>query len=290
MAITTAPSSDDHAHVAGIVRQASTSFFGAMRILPLPRRQAIFAVYAFCREVDDIADDDDLSLKQRKARLAAWRNRIDGIFAGAPDGPISRVLVKAVGTFELERDDFLAVIDGMEMDTSSVIVAPDRHTFELYCDRVACAVGRLCVKIFGEGGARGRELANAQGRALQITNILRDVHEDAGRGRLYLPADILEENGIKASSPEEALTHPNYVMAWRALADEAAGWFSTTDKVLAQCNRKTTKPSRIMLEVYRRSLERMMALPDEDIANPAISKRLVGSREKLLIALRYGLF
>ncbi len=281
---------DDHAEVAEIVRQASTSFFGAMRILPLVRRQAIFAVYAFCRVVDDIADDDDLSPEIRQKGLEEWRGRIDAVYEGAPEGAIARVLSASVRQYGLEKDDFLAVIDGMEMDTVAAIMAPERDIFELYCDRVACAVGRLCVRIFGETSTHGRDLANAQGRALQITNILRDVHEDAERGRLYLPRDLLVAQGISATSPQDVITNPNYVKVWRELASEAQNWFAQTDTILRNCDRKATRPSRIMLEVYRRVLERMMQLSDAEIADPAVSKRLVSGREKLLIALRYGLF
>jgi squalene synthase HpnD len=281
---------DDHAQVAKIVRQASTSFFGAMRILPIARRQAIFAVYAFCREVDDIADDDTLPPETRQAGLEHWRQKIEAVYAGDPDGAITRVLADNVAQYGLEQSDFAAVIDGMEMDTEAAIMAPDRKTFELYCDRVACAVGRLCVRIFGETSAHGRELANAQGRALQITNILRDVHEDAERGRVYLPEDLLKAQGISAKSPQDVLNHPAYVKVWRTLASEAQGWFSETDAILRRCDRKVVKPSRIMLEVYRRVLQRMIQLSDAEIADTSVSKRLVSNREKLLIALRYGLF
>ena len=288
--MTSAPTAEDHAEVAAIVQNASTSFFGAMRMLPLERRRAIFGVYAYCRVVDDIADDDDIPPEYRKKGLDEWRARIADVYAGQADNAISKVLVKSAPEFDLNKEDFIAVIDGMEMDTMETIVAPDRATFELYCDRVACAVGRLCVKIFGEPSARGIELANAQGRALQITNILRDVHEDAERGRIYLPQDVLKDHGITTTEPQEILAHPNYVSVWRTLADEAANWFTNADKIMAQCNAKAMRPSRIMLEVYRRNLQRMMALTDQQIADPAFSKRLVKGWEKALIAVRYGLF
>ncbi|MGI9372527.1 MAG: presqualene diphosphate synthase HpnD [Hyphomicrobiales bacterium] len=288
--MTSAPTAEDHAEVAAIVQNASTSFFGAMRMLPLERRQAIYAVYAFCRVVDDIADDDDILPEKRKIGLDEWRARISAVYSGKADDAISKVLAFCAPIFALNQADFIAVIDGMQMDTIEEIVAPDRATFELYCDRVACAVGRLCVKIFGETSERGIELANAQGRALQITNILRDVHEDADRGRFYLPNDLLKTNDILSSTPREIIAHPNYVRVWRDMASEAASWFATADSIMGQCDPKTMRPSRIMLEVYRRNLHRMMALSDAQIVDASFSKRLVKGWEKALIAFRYGFF
>ena len=154
---------------------------------------------------------------------------------------------------------------------------------------MACAVGRLCVNIFGEPTEQGRILADAQGRALQITNILRDVHEDAERDRLYLPQELLESRGIFITQPQAVVIHPKFVSAWRTLASEAAGWYQKSDQAIANCDPKAMKPARIMLEVYRANLERMRALSDAEIGNPMVSKRLVSKPKKLLIALRYGL-
>lgn len=285
---TTTTLAGERRKIAKQVKAASTSFYWAMRLLPKERRHAIFAVYAFCRQVDDIADDDGLSVEDRKVGLTTWRHEIDQLYMDQPDHPIARALLPAVAKFDLEKSDFIAVIDGMEMDLGTPIQAPSRPTFDLYCDRVACAVGRLCVNIFGEPGENGRILANAQGRALQITNILRDVHEDAERDRLYLPLELLESRGIFLTQPKEVLLHPGFVPAWRTLASEAAGWYQKSDQAIANCNPKAMKPARIMLEVYRANLERMRALSDSEIANPLVSKRLVSKPKKMWIALRYG--
>ncbi|NNF79528.1 MAG: presqualene diphosphate synthase HpnD [Rhizobiales bacterium] len=275
--------------IAKQVRKASTSFYWAMRLLPKERRHAIFAVYAFCRQVDDIADDDGMSVEDRRAGLSTWRREIDQLYIDQPEHPISKALLPAVAKFDLEKSDLIAVIDGMEMDLGTPIRAPQRPTFDLYCDRVACAVGRMCVKIFGEPGERGRILADTQGRALQITNILRDVHEDAERDRLYLPLELLESRGIFLTRPKEVIAHPAFASAWRTLASEAAGWYQKSELAMASCNPQAMKPARIMLEVYRANLERMRALSDAEISNPHVSKRLVSKPKKLLIALRYGL-
>lgn len=276
--------------IARQVKNASTSFYWAMRLLPRERREAIFAVYAFCREVDDIADDDGLSPEERRQGLDFWREEIDRLFMGNPEHRISKSLVHGMTVFELRKQDFIAVIDGMEMDANTVIRAPHRDVFDVYCDRVACAVGRLCVHIFGEPGEKGHVLANAEGRALQITNILRDVQEDAERGRLYLPLELLHSRNIFATDPNEVLRHPEYPGAWRTLASEAAGWYHKAEIAMEACDPKAMKAARIMLEVYKANLERMRMLSDREIADPKVSKRLVGKGEKLMIALRHGFF
>lgn len=271
------------------VRAASTSFYGAMRILPKPKREAIFAVYAFCRAVDDIADDEGASVAQRRRDLKHWRTDIEKLYSGVPDRLITRALAGPVETFSLGRQDFLDVIDGMEMDAAGPVLAPDAATLALYCDRVACAVGRLCVHIFGEPGETGKAVAKHLGLALQMTNILRDVAEDAAIGRLYLPREKLAAHDIAFKHPGDVLRHPAYAALWREMALETAGEFDRANTALAACDRRRMRAARIMLEVYRRNLERMCALSDADLANPAVSKRLVAKAEKFMIALRFGL-
>ena len=161
--------------VEAIVRAAGTSFYRGMRVLPPDRRHAMYAIYAFCRIVDDIADDDDVPFEARRPKLSAWRARVAGLYHGDADGPVTRVLVAAVRRFDLRQVDFLAVIDGMEMDAETAIVAPDLATLDLYCDRVAAAVGRLSVRAFGDSSEAADRVAHSLGRALQLTNILRDL-------------------------------------------------------------------------------------------------------------------
>ena len=279
----------DRQEIARRVLAASTSFYWAMRLLPADRRAAIFAVYAFCRTVDDIADDDP-DRARRQAGLAEWRREVDAIYAGKPRHLIARALLGGVQSFGLRRADLLAIIDGMEMDADGPIVAPDRATLDLYCDRVASAVGRLCVSIFGEPGDAGMAVAHHLGRALQLANIARDVDEDARIGRVYLPRDLLERHGIPATPPLGIMAHPAFPKAWREFAALAAAAFASSEEALKRCDRRAMRPARIMMEVYRRNLLRMMALSDSAVADPAVSKRLVGKTEMLAIALRYGLF
>jgi phytoene synthase len=197
---------DDLQAVEAIVRRAGTSFYRGMRILPPDRRMAMYAIYAFCRLVDDVADEP-APMEAKRAGLQSWREMIAAVFGGRGADAVTRVLVPAVDRFALRQEDFLAVIDGMEMDAATEIVAPDWPTLDLYCDRVAAAVGRLSVRAFGDSSAKADEVAFNLGRALQLTNILRDIAEDAGRNRLYLPREWLEAAGVPAD-PAGALGSP----------------------------------------------------------------------------------
>src|SRR5580658_9506556 len=177
-----------------------------MRILPRAEREAMFEIYSFCRAVDDIADDPG-PREPRHGQLQAWRADIDAIYAGSPPQHLAG-LAQAVKQFNLRREDFIAVIDGMAMDVDADIRAPDQATLDLYCDRVACAVGRLSVRVFGMQRDPGLALAHHLGLALQLTNILRDLDEDASLGRLYLPHEALQGAGITTTDPREVLAHP----------------------------------------------------------------------------------
>jgi len=275
------------ADIARRVRAASSSFYWAMRLLPGERRRAIFAVYAFCREVDDIADEPG-DLADKLEALDEWRNEIDDAFAGKPHDPVSVALAAARDRFGLRSKDLIAVIDGMEMDATGPIVAPDAATLDLYCDRVASAVGRSCVRIFGEPGEAGQSLAHHLGRALQLTNIARDVAEDAADGRLYLPREVLEAHGITTTDPQAAIRHPAYPAAWRVFAALAGAQFDKAEEAFDACDAAMVRPARIMAEVYRLNLDRMLALDDAAIADASVSKHLVGKWTKLAIAFRYG--
>src|SRR5262245_56939935 len=160
-----------------------------MRILPRAQREAMFEIYSFCRQVDDIADSGGPRGPRREA-LDRWRADVDALYAGKTV-PRTQGLLAPLRAFGFKREDFHDVIDGMEMDVIADIRAPDNATLDIYCDRVASAVGRLSVRVFGMERADGIALAHHLGRALQLTNILRDLDEDAALGRLYLPAEAL---------------------------------------------------------------------------------------------------
>ncbi|HEY8013911.1 MAG TPA: presqualene diphosphate synthase HpnD [Dongiaceae bacterium] len=236
-------------------RSSGSSFYTAMRVLPAPQRDAMYEIYAFCRAVDDIADGE-APQAERRAGLERWRADIDRLYAGEPPAGLGRLAATAQ-RFGLAREDFLAVIDGMEMDVEQDIRAPDFATLDLYCDRVASAVGRLSVRIFGLGEAEGRDLAHELGRALQLTNILRDLDEDAAVGRLYLPREALEDAGIAARDPAAVLADPALDRACAVVAARARGHFAAAGAIIARCPRRATLAPRLMAKVYRHILERM---------------------------------
>ncbi|WP_419816975.1 presqualene diphosphate synthase HpnD [Glacieibacterium sp.] len=227
-----------------------------MRVLPKAEREAMFAVYAFCRAVDDIADDLEGTRDERRAGLAKWRADIDSLYAGGPPGQ-AKLVASAVQGFGLAREDFHDVIDGMAMDVESVIRAPDAATLDLYCDRVASAVGRLSVRIFGMSGAPAIDLAYHLGRALQLTNILRDIDEDAEIGRLYLPRETLVAHGIAGDAPVAVAAHPALDGVARDVAALAHEHYAAANAVMASRPAGYLFAPRLMSAVYATTLKRM---------------------------------
>jgi squalene synthase HpnD len=238
-------------------RASGSSFYLAMRIMPKAQREAMFEIYSFCRRVDDIADEAG-PRDRRLEQLQQWRADIAALYAGSPPPHLSG-LARAVLGFNLQREDFLAVIDGMEMDVVADIRAPDFATFDLYCDRVASAVGRLSVHVFGMAKEPGLALAHHLGRALQMTNILRDLDEDATIGRLYLPREALADAGIAGSDPATVLASPAISKACAPVATRAERHFAEADKIMANSPRRAVRAPRIMATAYRIMFDRMMA-------------------------------
>jgi presqualene diphosphate synthase len=234
-----------------------SSFYLAMRILPPERRQAMYEVYAFCRAVDDIADDGG-PRAARIAMLDRWRADLARLYAGKGTTALTEGLAGPVKTFGLKQEDFLAVIAGMEMDVRRDIKAPDWEALDLYCDRVASAVGRLSIKIFGIDEEKGRLLSHHLGRALQMTNILRDLDQDARMGRLYLPKEVLANAGIADRDIGKVLAHARLGDACSALVTRARRHFVEASAVMKRCDRGTVRSPRIMASVYRALLEKLV--------------------------------
>ncbi len=270
------------AHVRAVVAGSGTSFLWGMRVLPRPRRQAMYGIYAFCRSVDDIADEPG-DRGGKLAQLDDWRGEIERLYRGAPGHLITRALAGPVADFALPRHEFLAIIDGMEMDVRSPIVAPSLDEFRLYCRRVAGAVGKLSIRVFGDTSPAAEDLAVVLGEALQTTNVLRDLAEDAERGRLYLPFDVLEKYGIEDPDPAAAVAHPGLADACAEIAALARDSFGRARGLLARCNRRRMRPAILMLESYERVLTR---LERRGWDRPDLPVRL-SRPEKLWIALRY---
>jgi phytoene synthase len=265
-------------------RASGSSFYAAMRILPRPQREAMFEIYAFCRAVDDVADDP-APCGTRMMELERWRADVDALYAGAPP-PRLRGLAAPVRRFGLKREDFLAIIDGMEMDVVSDIRAPDLETLDLYCDRVASAVGRLSVRVFGMPEDDGIGLAHHLGRALQLTNILRDLDEDAEIGRLYLPRDHLRDASIISSEPAEVLKHPLIEAACAPVVARAHLHFAQAHSIMERHPRRTVRAPRIMGEAYQMILAELVT---RGFAPPRRRVRL--SKPRLLwTIMRHAIF
>jgi len=273
----------DLAAVEAIVRGAGTSFYRGMAVLPPDRRHAMYAIYAFCRIVDDIADDET-PFATKKPRLDAWRARIVALYHGHADDAVTRVLAKAIAAYDLRQQDFLAVIDGMQTDAETIVVAPDMDALDLYCDQVASAVGRLSVRAFGDASDHADIVAYHLGRALQLTNILRDIYEDAQRGRVYLPRELLQAAGIPPN-PQAVLTHPALPKLCGELAAIAQGHFEDAAAWMQQCDKTAMKPARLMGATYAALLAALRRGGWRDLSRPV----KLSKAHKLWLAVRYGL-
>jgi phytoene synthase len=265
-------------------KQSGTSFYWAMRMLEPRRRLAMYAIYAFCRDVDDIVDepgtDDEKSL-----RLALWEEDIRALYhGGQPSQPLAAALRPAILSYTLPMADFLAVIDGCRMDLGPGQVRPTLLALDLYCDRVAAAVGRLSVRVFGDFVPDCIELANHQGRALQLTNILRDVVVDAKIGRLYLPDELLCRHGIVSLEIDEVLAHPALASVCAELAEIAGQHFDLARDALKRCSAHAVRPAVVMMEMYWQIYLRLQAIGWRPQAEPVKLPKLT----KLWCAVRHG--
>lgn len=277
--------SEAQAHVDSVVAASGSSFLAGMRALPRERREAMFAVYAFCREVDDIADEP-APLEEKLRGLQAWREEIEQLFEGRPASLTGRALLDPIATFALPKPEFLAVIDGMEMDARGPVVAPDLETLLLYCRRVAGAVGMLSIRCFGATGPKAEELAVVLGEGLQLTNILRDLVEDAEDGRLYLPEEALVAAGITTRDPAAVLRDPGRAAAAAWLGKRARTRLEEAGVIMKLLPRRAMRPAILMHAVYVKILDRLDAR-GWAVLEPRVS---LSKLSKLAVLLRHGLF
>jgi len=266
--------------------QPSSSFHMAMRILPARQRAAMFDIYAFCRAVDDIVDGQ-APPPAKRAALARWHADVDACYLGIAPPPL-RTLARHIAGFGLACADFHAVIDGMLMDAQDrPLCAPPAATLDLYCDRVACAVGRLSVRVFGLPQEDGVLLAHHLGRALQLTNILRDIDEDAAVKRGYLPREHLAAAGIDdatcAAGAAAIAAHPGLPAACAAVAAQALRHYDAALLVLQRHRGPAGRAPRLMGATYRALLERLAA---RGWQQPRVPVRL-GTFTRLGILLRH---
>jgi 15-cis-phytoene synthase len=244
----------DYARCAEITRRASSNFYYAFMLLPLERRRALYSVYAFCRFVDDIADND--GIKNPAAMLAGWREELDNVFAGTPSRAISRALSENVRRFNIPRSYFEEVINGVEMDLTQRRYETFGDLY-LYCRRVASAVGLICIEIFGYHNQSARVYAELLGVAFQLTNIIRDVGEDAARGRIYLPLEDLARFRVS----EAEILNGVYGAGFRGLiefqAERARHYYRNAEQALADEDRGSMLPAEGMRLIYLSLLERI---------------------------------
>ena len=246
---------NDYRFCRDVTRRSASSFYYAFRMLPPPRRKALYAVYALCRAVDDAVDDAGPG--EARELLAEWRTEIERCYRGVPLHPVTVALSASIEQFPIPQSALRAVIEGVEMD----LVKRRYATFaelETYCWRVASAVGLASIEIFGYSNPRAREYAVDVGLALQLTNILRDISEDAARDRIYLPVEDLEAFGV----PEEDLLRGVYNRRFRELmefqCERARRYYRSAEAKLPAEDAASLRPAEVMRRTYEQVLDRIV--------------------------------
>ena len=248
---------------------SGSSFYYSFLFLPKTKREAITALYAFCREVDDIADEcTDINIARTK--LAWWRNEIRQLYLGNPQHPVTQALLPAIHPFQMNEEHFLEIIDGMEMDLTQHRYA-DFKQLQLYCYRVASVVGLLSVQIFGYTNRNTLKYAHDLGMAFQLTNIVRDVGEDARRGRIYIPLDEIKKAGLT----ETDVLHGHDSPKMRELLDfqieRAERFYDKALNALPQEDKKSQRTGLIMAAIYRTLLREIKLGDPQQVLHARIS-------------------
>ena len=236
--------------------ESGSSFYYSFIFLSHERRRAITALYAFCREVDDVVDecsDENVA----RTTLAWWRSQVAAIYAGTPQHPVAQALVPIVKQFKLPQEHLFEIIDGMEMDLNQHQYA-DFKSLQLYCYRVASVVGLLAAEIFGYSDRKTLKYAHDLGIALQLTNIIRDVGEDARRGRIYLPQDEMAQFGVHTSDILNARESDNFNKLMQFQIERARHFYDIALSELPAVDRKAQRTGLIMATIYRATLEEVV--------------------------------
>ena len=252
---------DPHQYCQDKAAASGSSFYYSFMFLPQERRRAITALYAYCREVDDVVDEcTDPGVARTK--LAWWRDEVARLYEGKPQHPVARALADVIKPYGITQDQLLMVIDGMAMDLEYNRY-PDFDTLKLYCHRVAGVVGLMSARIFGYTDPRTLEYAADLGLAFQLTNIIRDVGEDARRNRVYLPLDELAKAGLDATKIVHGNAQQEHGSAFRQLMEQqvarALATYDLAFTKLPKQDRKTQLPGIIMAAIYRTLLEEIRA-------------------------------
>ncbi|RLJ65369.1 presqualene diphosphate synthase HpnD [Sulfurisoma sediminicola] len=236
---------------------SGSSFYYSFRFLPRERRQAITALYAFCREVDDAVDECSDPMVAR-AKLAWWRAEVAALDEGKPSHPVTQALALARRKFNLPTEQLQEIIDGMEMDLEQARY-PDFKALHLYCYRVASVVGLLAAEIFGYGDRRTLKYAHDLGLAFQLTNIIRDVGEDARRGRIYLPLDEMARFGVSETDILQGRESEAFAALMAFQGERARGYYGKAMEQLPPADRKSQRAGLMMAAIYRTLLEEIAA-------------------------------
>jgi 15-cis-phytoene synthase len=248
---------------------SGSSFYYSFLFLPKAKREAITALYAFCREVDDVADEcTDTNIARTK--LAWWRNEIRQLYADNPQHPVTKALLPAIHAYKMDEEHFLEIIDGMEMDLDQ-----NRYTdfkqLQLYCYRVASVVGLLSVQIFGYNNRNTLKYAHDLGMAFQLTNIVRDIGEDARRGRIYIPLDEIKKAGLS----ETDILHGHHSAKMQELLDfqieRVERFYDKALNALPQEDRKSQRTGLIMAAIYRTLLREIKQSGSQQVLDARIS-------------------
>lgn len=270
-------------NIKKMVKKSGTSFFWSMRLLPTAKRNAMYTIYAFFRHIDDIVDGT-AAMQEKLELIDAWREEIDNIYdKKLPTTEIGRKIYKNCMRFKLPKEEFLKMIDSISMDIPHPLQAPSMDEFNKYCRGVAGVPGNLSLRIFGcEDQKVIEELATTLGNALQITNILRDVKEDAQAQRLYIPEEFLNKAGITSRDPLSVVVDKNLAMAREELARIADADYVQAFEMIKRLDRKTAKPVKAIAYIYKRYFDQMQNRGWEIIS----PKPHVGKFIKLCLALK----
>ena len=266
-----------------IVKKSGSSFFWGMHILPTKERRAIYTLYAFCRHIDDIVDGPE-PLSHKMELLDAWRREIDNIYdKKVPESDVGRNIYKNCMRFNLPKQEIVSLLDSISMDLPNPLRAPSLPEFERYCRGVACAPGSLSLRILGcRDEILIKELSNSLGMAMQITNILRDVREDAVAGRLYIPREFLQKADIVATDPMTVIVDKNLAVAREELAKMAEKNYADAFAAIKKLDKKIARNIRAIAYIYKRYFD-IMQNRGWEVISP---KPQIGRLSKIFLILK----
>ena len=266
-----------------IVKKSGSSFFWGMYILPTKERRAIYTLYAFCRHIDDIVDGQE-SLSHKMELLEAWRLELDNIYdKKVPASDIGRNIYKNCMRFNLPKRELISLLDSISMDLPDPLRAPSLEEFERYCRGVACAPGSMSLRILGcKDEDLIKALSLSLGMAMQITNILRDVREDALAGRLYIPEEFLQKAGILSTDPMTVVVDKNLAVAREELAQMADKNYAEAFKQIKKLDKKIARSIRAIAYIYKKYFD-IMQNRGWEVISP---KPRIGYLSKLFLILK----